>query len=71
MKETKRIKNRVNDKNMKEIMPVTTERAFSTDVIGLCCIVKTRIWIELVQDHAQWRSLELAALNLRALLPEK
>jgi hypothetical protein len=27
-------------------------------------------WMELAQDHVQWRALVLAALNLRVLLPE-
>jgi hypothetical protein len=27
-------------------------------------------WIELAQDHVQWRVLVLAVLNLRVLLPE-
>jgi hypothetical protein len=27
-------------------------------------------WMELGQDRVQWRALELAALNLRILLPE-
>jgi hypothetical protein len=27
-------------------------------------------WMELAQDHVQWRDLVLAVLNLRVLLPE-
>jgi hypothetical protein len=27
-------------------------------------------WKELVQDHVQWRSLVLAVLSLRVLLPQ-